>query len=243
MLKKNLVILLLLLSVFGQSLAQIGNDKWNITGELMLPVGMSNRMFKDYMKGLVYVHPKIQYKPLKHWYVAFGPKYMYYQTNEFRIPFEPGVSTDSVYNHKKVYSMTGGMHVIGGDIELGYTTWMTPRFGMDIGLRTGIANYRFITSGTKKYGPQQTTAVYLEPTFSLILAADEAVAYRWLVGYNFSGFAFNNNRIGSTSTNGYSEKQRSGTTQSLVVGFAITYYFKNKRSDVFLDEDNTKPGL
>lgn len=241
--KKVFIVLIMLVTVFTKSNAQIGNDKWNITGELMLPVGISNAMFKDYMKGLVYVHPKIQYKPLKHWYVAFGPKYMYYQTNQYRIPFETGVSSDSISNHQKVVSMSGGMHVIGGDIELGFTTWMTPRFGLDLGVRTGVANYRFVTSGTKKYGAQQTTAVYVEPTLSLILAADEAVAYRWVVGYNFSGFAFNNERIGSTSLNGYSEKQRSGSTQTIVVGFAISYYFNNKRSDVFLDEDDSKPGL
>lgn len=228
------VLIFLLLGTVGE--AQIGNDKWNITGELSLPIGFRDKMFKDYMKGLINVHPKIQYKPFEHWYIAFGPKYSYYQVNEYKVPFENGVSDDSVSNHQKVVSMTGGMHVFGGDLEIGYTTWMLPRLGLEIGMRGGIANYRFNTSGTKIYGAQRVTAMYMEPTISLVLAADEAVAYRWVFGYNVSGFNFDHNRIGSTSLNGYSVKDRSGPTQSFLIGFAISYYFHNKRSDVFIDE-------
>lgn len=240
--KQVALVAMLALGVFSSN-AQIGNDKWNITGELMLPVGLNNKMFKNYMKGLVYVHPKIQFKPFKHWYVAFGPKYAYYQVNEYRVPYEAEISEDTVINHQKVYSMIGGMHVIGGDIELGYTNWLSPRFGIDIGVRTGVAYHLFSTSGTKHYGKQDVTAMYFEPTLSLILAADEAVAYRWVVGYNFSGYRFDGYRIGSTSANGYKPEDLKAGTQSLVVGFAITYYFKNKRSDVFIDEENSQPGL
>lgn len=233
---KKFVFLLFILGSLTNSNAQIGNDKWNITGEVMLPMGMGNKMFKNYLNGLIYAHPKIQYKPLKNWYVAFGPKYMYYKVNEFRIPFEPGVSNDSVYNHKKVYSMYGGMHVLGGDIELGWTNWVGPRLGVEFGVRGGVAQHWFVTSGTKKYGSQQVVAAYVEPVFSLVLAADEAVAYRWIVGYNFTGYRFKGERIGSTSSGGYTEKDLRAPTQSLFVGFAMSLYFNNKRSDVFIDE-------
>ncbi|WP_343605512.1 hypothetical protein [Fluviicola sp.] len=232
--KKLLTGFFIVLFVLG-SQAQIGNDKWNITGEITLPMGMGNKMFKNYLNGLVNVHPKIQYKPFKHWYVAFGPRYMYYKVNEYRIPFEPGVSNDSVYNHKKVVSMSGGMHVLGGDIELGWTNWVGPRLGLECGVRFGVAQQWFVTSGTRKYGSQSVTAAYIEPAISLVLAADEAVAYRWIVGYNFSGYNFQGYRIGSTSSGGYTAKDLRGPTQSLLVGFAMTYYFKNKRSDVFID--------
>ena len=84
---KKFVVLVLILASVCSSNAQIENDKWSITGELMLPAGMGNKMFRNYLNGLVYAHPKIQYKPFEHWYVAFGPKYMYYKVNEFRIPF------------------------------------------------------------------------------------------------------------------------------------------------------------
>ena len=71
--KKFLILMFILLSITNSN-AQIENDKWNITGELTLPMGMANKMFKNYLNGLINVHPKIQYKPFEHWYVAFGPK-------------------------------------------------------------------------------------------------------------------------------------------------------------------------
>lgn len=233
---KKIVLLLLLVSPVSGLNAQIQNDKWNITGELMLPASMGNKMFRNYLNGLVYAHPKVQYKPFKHWYVAFGPKYMYYKVNEFRIPFEPGISDNQVVDHKKVYSMSGGMHVLGGDIELGWTSWVGPRLGLELGVRGGVAQHWFMTSGTRHYGKQEVLAAYVEPVVSLVLAADEAVAYRWIVGYNFTGYKFDGYRIGSTSSGGYSASDLKAPTQSLFVGFAISYYFKNQRSDVFIDE-------
>ena len=232
---KKVLALFSILSFFANSNAQIGNDKWSITGELTLPIGMGNKMFKNYLNGLISVHPRIQYKPFKNWYVAFGPRYMYYKVNEYKIPFEPGINKDDVVNHQKVVSMRGGMHVLGGDVELGWTNWVGPRLGLEMGVRFGIANHRFVTTGTKNYGPQQVTAGYIEPAFSVILASDEAVAYRWIVGYNISGYNFQNYRIGSTTSGGYTAKDLAGPTHSLLIGFAMTYYFKNKRSDVFID--------
>lgn len=226
--------LVLLFILSKNSFSQIGNDKWNITGELMLPASMGNKMFRSYMSGLVYAHPKIQYKPLKQMYIAFGPKYMFYRVNEFRVPFEPNVSNDSVFDHQKVYSMRGGMHVLGGDVEVGWTNWLAPRFALEIGVRAGVAHHWFKTTGTKVYGKQEVTAFYVEPLMSLVLAADEAVAYRWVFGYNFTGYQFNGSRIGSTQSGGYKPEDLKAPTQSLFVGFAISYYFKNQRSDVFI---------
>lgn len=233
--KKFLGLLLVLISV-ANSNAQIENDKWNITGELTLPMGMANKMFKNYLNGLINVHPKIQYKPFKHWYVAFGPKYSYYKVNEYKIPFEPGINDNSVVNHQKVVSMRGGMHVLGGDVELGWTSWVAPRLGLELGVRAGVANQQFITTGTRAYGPQKVTCGYVEPAFTIVLASDEAVAYRWIVSYNFSGYKFNGSRIGSTTSGGYTAGDLNAPTQTLSVGFAMTLYFNNKRSDVFIDE-------
>jgi hypothetical protein len=128
------------------------------------------------------------------------------------------------------------MHVLGGDVELGWTSWVAPRLGLELGVRAGIANNQFITTGTKAYGSQQVTCGYIEPAFSIVLTSDEAVAYRWIVSYNFSGYKFNGSRIGSTSTGGYTAGDLKAPTQTLSIGFAMTLYFNNTRTDVFLDE-------
>lgn len=200
--------------------AQIGKDKWNITTELSLPSGRTNAAFNNYMKGLVNVNPKIQFKPTKHFYVALAPKYMYYSVASYKIPDK----------------MNGGMHVAGGNIELGYTTWRTNYFGMEFGLKAGFAEAIFVTDKTKITGIERRYFNYLEPTVSFILAADEAVAYRWIIGYQFSTLQFHPNDIGLETLGGFTPQQLSRTTNSFLIGFGLSYYFGNPRSDNYIDE-------
>lgn len=202
--------------VFGQ----IGIDKWNITTELTLPSGRTNAAFNNYLKGLVNVNPKFQYRATRHFYLAIAPKYMYYSVASYKVP-------DKMY---------GGMHVAGGNIELGYTTWRTNYFGMELGLKFGMAESIFVTEKTKATGIIRRNCTYLEPTLSFILAADEAVAYRWIVGYQFSSLQFHPSDIGLTTLGGYTPQQLAKSTNTLLIGFGFSYYFGNSRSDNYIDE-------
>jgi hypothetical protein len=222
--KSNILKLSLLGTVLVTSLtafSQIGNDKLNVTMELTLPSGRANPAFRAYMNGLVNVQPKLQYKFAKDWFVAFGPKYSYFTISEFKIP-DP-------------YKTRGGAHTYGGFVEAGWAKWQSPRFGIEFGVKTGVAQTAFVTGLTRESGIQYVTAMYVEPTFSLVLAADEAVAYRWIVGYNISGYNFQPYHIGLGTMGGYSSDDLNTMTQSLIVGFGMSYYFKNQRSDVFID--------
>lgn len=204
------------LVVFGQ----IGKDKWNITTELTLPSGRTNAAFNNYLKGLVNVNPKLQFKPTKHFYVAFAPKYMYYSVASYKVPEK----------------MNGGMHVAGGNIEFGYTTWRTNYFGMEFGLKFGMAESIFVTDKTKVTGIIRKNSTYFEPTLSFILAADEAVAYRWIVGYQFSSLQFHPSDIGLSTLGGYTPQQLAHNTRTILIGFGFSYYFGNPRSDNYIDE-------
>ncbi len=201
-------------------MAQPDNNKWNITGELMLPSCRANPKFRSYMNGLLNVHPKLQYHFGKGFYAAFGPKYMYYQVSEFKLPTK----------------MTGGCHVFGGDVEVGYTSWQTERFAIEYGFKWGIANHQFRTSVTKATGiiPSVNSAYY-EPTVSFILRSDEAVAYRWIIGYNIDGYDFRNELIGLDADGGLEDRYHKAS-QSILVGFAMSFYFGNQRSDTDIDE-------
>jgi hypothetical protein len=214
---KNLLGLLIFLSVGSSYLAQPGIEKWSITGELMLPSGQSNKAFKSYLNGLVVAQPKLTYSISKHWYASVGPRYMYYTVSEFKVP----------------QKMNGGLHVAGGNVELGYKAWQTPKFGIEFGVKVGAAAYLFRTDSTKTQGNRQVTAMNYEPNIQFVLLSDEAVAYRWIVGYNFAGFAFQPDMIRATG-GGYKPDDLKASTQSIVVGFGITYYLGNKRSDTDL---------
>jgi hypothetical protein len=200
--------------------SQIGDDKLNVTMELTLPSGRANPAFRAYLNGLVNAQPKLQYKFAKDFFVAAGGKYSYYTISEFKVP-------------KKT---NGGAHTYGGFIEVGYQKWQTERFGIEFGVKAGVAQSVFVTGLTRETGIQWVTAGYLEPTFSLILASDEAVAYRWIVGYNISGYAFQPYHVGMPTMGGYKPEDLSSPAQSLLVGFGMSYYFGNERTDTDIME-------
>jgi hypothetical protein len=198
--------------------AQLGKDTWGVTGEIMLPSGMASKPFRAYMNGLVNVHPKIVYKPLTNWYVAAGPKYMYYTVSEFKLPTKS----------------TGGMHAFGGGLEFGYMKWIGKQFAFEAGIKGGAMQHAFHTGLLPS--SKKLLAGYIEPGLTFIIAADEAVSYRWSVGYNWMGFHLMPEHLGLETYGGYTLEEYEVGAQSLVVGFGITYYFGNERGDTFIEE-------
>lgn len=206
----------------GNAIAQPETNKWSISGELLLPSGRANGPFRSYLNGLVNAHPKLTYTIADHWFVSAGPKYMYYTVSEYKVPEK----------------MNGGMHVKGGDLEFGYTRWMTKNFGMDFGMKVGFANYSFVTDTTRLYGVPQVNSMYYEPNIQFVLMADEGVAYRWIVGYNISAFDFQPTYLGLETNGGFSDADINKPSQTFLVGFGMTIYLGNKRSDTDILEVN-----
>lgn len=211
-----ILVLLLCLPVVP-AVAQIKNDKLHLTIEAALPSGRTNLAYRQYLNGLITCQPKFQYKFAKDWYVAAGPRYSYATVSEFKLPSD--IKTQ------------GGEHVFGVFLEAGWSSWQTERFGVELGVKGGLARHYFITGLTRETGIQTVTAMYVQPTLSLILAADEAVAYRWIVGYCIDAYDFKPYHIGLQTMGGFTPEELNKSSQSLVVGFAFTYYFGNNRSE------------
>lgn len=212
---RNSIVLLGGLMAICPSVAQISKDKINLTIEAALPSGRSNPAFRSYLNGLVNLQPKLQYRFGDHIVAAIGPKYSYYVVSEFKVP----------------QKMKGGAHTVGGFLELGWTDWRTESLGIEFGVKTGLAQTIFITSLTRLSGIQRVNAMYVEPTFSLIVVSDEAVCYRWIIGYNITGYDFKPFHTGIGSDVSYTPEELNKPCQSLLVGFGFSYYFGNKRSD------------
>lgn len=205
---------------FQQLRAQIDDDKLNVTMELTLPSGRMNAPFRAYLNGLVNAQPKLQYKFADSWFAAVGPKYSYYTISEYKVPVK----------------MNGGAHTYGGFLEAGWFSWQTPRLGLEIGVKGGVSQTAFVTDLTRKSGIQRVTAMYVEPTISFVLASDEAVAYRWIVAYNFTGYDFKPYHIGLQTNGGYSQADFNKPSQSFLIGFGMSYFFGNERTDTDLDD-------
>ncbi len=219
---KTLFCVLLLFFLSMNSYAQVKSDRWSITGELMLPSGTFSKPFKNYLNGLVMVRPAIQYKFSKSLFVGFAPRYSYYTISEYKVPEK----------------MTGGMHSIGADLEFGYQYQATDRWAFQFAARAGYATQLYRTDSTRANGiSPSSTGVFVEPFVSILLSSDEAVSYRWIFGYSFSGNSFDPQKLGMDNFGGFKPEDFKGPQQSIIVGFGITYYFGNERSDTDLDED------
>lgn len=194
--------------------AQVINPKHTFNVELGLPNGFVNKPFKNIMQGLVNVAPYYQYKFKKEIVVGIGIRYSYFAINEFKV-------SEPTY---------GGMHSGGVFLKVGWEKFHTDHFATEIGLKFGYTQNYFVSDRNDTLGlnPRIVNSTYLEPSFGLILTADEQSSYRFVVSYAFQGFGFRPDLIGLQTLGGYDPKDFNKVTSFLIVGFGYTYYFKPK---------------
>jgi hypothetical protein len=197
----------------------IKKDKLSMTLELGLPSIRGNKALREYLNGLVNIQPKLQYKFSPELFFSFGPKYSYFGVDNFNIPTKTN----------------GGAHTYGGFMEIGWTKWQSRRLAIECGIKFGVSHTVFATGINRSSGIQRVTAPYAEPTFSLILAADEAIAYRWIIGYNITGYRFQPSDLGLVTNGGFKPNELRAPAQFLLIGFGMSYYFSNKRTDQYID--------
>ena len=179
------------------------------TIELGLPNGTANKLYSSMMQGLVKCAPYYQFSLRNHLTFGIGANYTYFKLNQFKI------------NEK----INGGAHSIGGFVKVGYEKFHSMRFGTDIGLKLGYGQTIFVSdSNSVMGGPQRRNAPYVEPTFALILTANEFSSFRFVVGYAIQGYGFRPGFLGYTSDGGYDPARFSTATQYFTFGFGFTYY-------------------
>jgi len=200
--------------VFWSSFAksQTIEPKHTVTIELGLPNGFSNPAFKSIMQGLVNFSGYYQYDFKNHLTVGGGVRYSYYTVNEFKVP-------------SPVY---GGLHSVGGFLKVGWQKFFSDRFATDLGVKVGVSRQYFDTDRNDTLGrnPLQVDGMYTEPSFGLILTADETNSYRFFASYGFFGFSFNPSMLGLQTNGGYNSSDLSKVTGTLIIGFGYTHYFK-----------------
>ncbi len=205
---------------------QVANDRWAIEANIFLPTGQTNKAYRDYLNGLTNVVGKIQFKPLKSFFISVAPRFAYYSAAEYKTPLKVG----------------GGMKMFGAGIEFGYNQWFTKNLGMDICLQGGsmlhsvnIYQFTYKENSTDKdkipFYKNQFNSLFIQPSFSFLVRSDEAVVYKWIVSYNFENWKMNPSTLGFQTQGGYSESDLKRNASSLFIGFGISYYFGNPRAD------------
>jgi hypothetical protein len=192
--------------------AQFVEPKHTFNVELGLPNGVSNEAFESMMQGLISAAPYYQFDFANHLTIGAGMRYSYFTVNEFRVPLP----------------VNGGVHSVGGFLKLGWQKFHSEIFATDISVKLGYMQQYFKTDRNDSLGlnPLKVNCFYIEPSFGLILMADEQNSYRFFASYGWSGFGFEPSMLGLESWGGIDPAESKKLTGALIIGFGYTHYFK-----------------
>ncbi len=193
------------------SFSQVKLGKILVGGEFNLPVSSGNSLFKTWVQGLGGGGVSVKYRYLDQWVLGIGGQYSYFVINEFKVPTP----------------VRGNMQVASGFLEIGHEKHHTETVGTSFTLRTGYSQAFFNSSlctstGVKKKGIE---SVFIQPTASLVLMADEISSFRFTFGYSFHSFAMTPDRICSPTAGGFEPSDYKRGTSYLYISLGYTHYF------------------
>ena len=198
-------------NIFGQDLTS--SYKKSFILELGMPIALTNKAFNNLMKPIIYFSSGYQYKLKSDFRVGGGVHYTYWQINEFRVPPDEPVK--------------GGVHSVGAFIKPTFEKYYSNTFGIDAGVKLGYSQTFFISDYNKQNGvSQQTDALHIAPSFSLVFPNEEKGAVRFSIAYHIQGFGFSPNRIGIQSKAGYEESSFSNPSTYIFIGFGYSFFLK-----------------
>ena len=187
--------------------------KQSFTVELGMPVTFANKGFKGFLQGMLNISPYYHYNFQNNISLGVGVNYNFFWINHVLAPDPNNV---------------GAIHSMGGFFELGYEKFYTDRVGVDFSLKSGISQINYYSTNNRALGlgtPKQNVA-FVEPTFSLIVTANESTSYRWIIGYVVQNYKFDPTKLGFSDAKEYHTSDYNKLTQFLSFGFGFTYYFK-----------------
>lgn len=181
--------------------------------ELGLPNGATNKPFSSMMQGLVNVAPYYQFSLKNKLAFGVGANYAFFKINQFRVPG----------------TINGGMHNYGGYVRVAYEQFHSQRFGTEYSVKMGYNQAQIYSDSLKVY---HTTTVknyaYVAPTAAIILTNSEWTSYRFYVSYTFTNMGFSPFDLGANTASGYDLNEFDRKSQFLTVGFGFSYYFKQR---------------
>jgi hypothetical protein len=205
-----ILILLFPFSVVAQTAApKLG--KFLVSGEVNLPISSGNKLFKTWVQGLGGAGFSSRYRFKDQWVLGLGAQYSYFIINEFRVPEK----------------IRGNAQFFSGYLEFGYEKNHNDVFASSFTLRSGYSQVLFASSEfkVKEITSKPIDAIFIQPTISLALMADEISSFRFSFGVAFQGMAMNPGRIAAVSTGGFELKDYRKNTNYIFIGLGYTHYF------------------
>ncbi len=211
--KKYLFGIFLLVTPILLSQDLISNDKKSFVLELGMPIAMTNKAFNNLMKPIIYFSPCYQNQIKSDFRIGFGVHYTYWQINEFRVPTDEPVK--------------GGVHSVGAFVKPTFEKYYSTTFGIDAGIKLGYSQTFFVSDYNQNNGgTQETEALHVAPSFSMVFPNEERGAVRFSVAYHIQGFGFSPKRIGIQSNAGFDVSSFSNPSSYMFIGFGYSIFLK-----------------
>lgn len=181
--------------------------KASIRGAFKLPNAMANNTFKKVLNGVSNIELSYVQPFLKNFYFGAGIQHSYYDINRFSF----------------VEVTHGNLQSFLGFGEIGFQKYMTDKWYYVLGLRGGYSEAIVRCENCDAIGEKPSQeSLYSEAIFGIYLQGNERMSYGMLLSYQLYNFQFGPSWICRTSLSGLTDKDYTGISQSLTVGFGFT---------------------
>lgn len=209
----RLLLVLVLTSAFVHGQNKVFEPQGSISVDLGIPAQGKNESFRNVMNGLFNGGINYQHNVFKGLTIGVGAKYSFFIVNSFalgNVEWRGGLHTPAVYG------------------KIGYEKFITDRFSLNFGVKSGYA-MQFSTGDSCKVklgGPYQENAFFLEPQLELLLLTDKnsSDGFSFVLGYNMIFSEFGPQFLCMETLPNSVPEHYEGITRYLTIGFGYRYY-------------------
>ena len=209
------ILLLFFTGLSGALCAQYSAPKSSLYVETTIPANERNRAFENTMEGLFHGGIGYQRPVWQGLTVGAGVNYSFFKINQFSLSKKIG---------------TGGMHIPGVHVKVGYEKFTTDRVSLYGGIRGGVSSiYVFNDSCEANLGgPFQTYVPFTELLVELNVLTEVASqdAFNINLGYSFYFKEYNAEFLCRQNLSGLPQEYSDGIIRFLSFGFGYKYYFE-----------------
>ncbi|MFK8044174.1 MAG: hypothetical protein AB8B72_01665 [Crocinitomicaceae bacterium] len=194
--------------------AQVVNLKGSFFVDVTIPTNERNKAFNQTMEGLFNGAVGYQHNVFKGLTLGVGAKYSYFVSD--RVAFSGAIGT-------------GGTHIPGGFVKIGYEKYTTDRVSLYGGIKTGYANVMVVNDSCQALlgGPFQKGSLFIEPQLEINILTElrSASAFNMIVSYAINFQEFTPDYLCRSDIPGLVDSFGEGYIRYLSIGFGFKHYF------------------
>lgn len=217
---KNILLLTILLTlgaVSGISQEKTFQPTGSFSVDMGIPAKGKNVAFGNVMNGLFNGGLTYQYNVFGGLTLGIGAKYSFYVINPFAL------------NNA---NWGGGLHAPSLYGKLGYERFITERFSLNVGVRSGYTMMISSNDSCKVHngGPYTESTFFVEPQIELLLLTGKNASggFSFVLGYDFIFSEFGPRYLCIQNIPNSVDEHYQGITRFLSIGFGYRYYMGRK---------------